>query len=313
MLTDKVRSGNWMVRVVAVLVLLAASSVPAPAQALTSVNYVTQVQALVDQMVGTNIGFFVSEGRVWLMGITALMMFYMLILNAFASGIAKEKMVEFILLFFCAYTMLLFYDSPLPWTSSSFHSLFADTARWIDGMIDIHILNDLTASLKTIIDNAEVPVGFDVIGFIAYAGLLVDVSLLWFFSFGLTAASYIALAIGSMLGPLFIPFLMWPFMSWLFMGWLRYMVIYAIWRVMATAVIAVFANVSVWFLANIIGGDLSIGHIIAIVPAWTAIDILCLYVLWISHSLARDMVSGSASMGNPFTVVAGSVAAWAFR
>jgi TrbL/VirB6 plasmid conjugal transfer protein len=304
---------KWLLTATAIT--LGVSAAPAQAQglglgSLGAINYVTQIQGVVDNMVSTHIDLFLAEGQGLFNGLAAIMLVYMLILALFSKHVAAEKLVEFIFLYLTTYSMLAFYDSPLPWlSSSSVHSIFADEARWIDGMIDLSILNTLAATLKNLIDNAQAPVGFDIVGFLSYGFFVVDIILLWIFSFGLTAASYVALAVGAMLGPLFIPFLIWPFMSFLFTGWLRYMFIYSLWRVMVTAVVAIFANISMSFITMVIGGDLSTGHIMAIVPAWTTLNIVCLYVLWISHSLARDMISGSASMGNALSVAAGAVSA----
>jgi hypothetical protein len=291
-----------------------AQGIPSPFGGNGSVNYLTQIQAIVDQMVSSHIDIFVAEGQTMLTGMTVVVLIYTLGLWLFAGRFPVEKFVEFVFLYLTTFSMLQFYDSPLPWGSgSSFHSIFADEARWIDGTIDVSILNTLALGVKNIIDNAKIPIGLDVVGFVAYAGLIINVSLLWFLSFGITAASYIALSVGSMLGSLFIPFLMWPFMSWVFTGWLRYMFIYSLWRVMATCVVAVFANMSVWFINSIVGGDLSVGHIASLVPAWIALNVACLYVLWMSHSLARDMVSGSASLGNSLSAISGVVAAGILR
>lgn len=290
---------------------LGVASQPAHAQVFVGLEQpITQVQAIVDQLVSTQIGGILLQGQAMLQSLAAIMLVYMLILALFSRQAGLEAFVQFVFTYITAYAMLAFYDSPLPWGSgSSFHSIFADEARWIDGTIGLSIVNQLTATLKTIIDSVHAPMGFSIVAMIAYLGLLVDIVIMWIFSFGLTAASYVALSVGAMLGPLLIPFLIWPSMSWLFSGWLRYMLIYSFWRVMASAVIAVFANVDLMFINHYVIGDLSAGHLAAVVPAWTAINVVCLFVLWMSHVLARDLISGSASMGNPFSTIAGAAAA----
>ena len=62
---------------------------------------------------------------------------------------------------------------------------------------------------------------------------------------------YFGLALGLLLGPIFIPWLMVPQLSWLFWGWLKTVVMYSFYAAVAAAIWRVIAEVGVAMLPQV--------------------------------------------------------------
>src|SRR5256712_12253129 len=61
-------------------------------------------------------------------------------------------------------------------------------------------------------------------------------------AFVVTAFGFVATAVCVLVGPVFIPFFIVPKMEWLFWGWVRCFIQYAVYQVIAAAVVYIIAN-----------------------------------------------------------------------
>ncbi len=87
----------------------------------------------------------------------------------------------------------------------------------------------------------------------------------------------IALAILIILGPIFIPFLVFDPLSFLFWGWFRAMITYSLYAVIAGAVLRVFSAVGIAFITSMGTADLNVNSfmevgmwMLAVVPFFVA-------------------------------------------
>ena len=101
----------------------------------------------------------------------------------------------------------------------------------------------------------------------------------------------IALAILIILGPIFIPFLVFDPLSFLFWGWFRAMVIYSLYAVMAGAVLRVFSAVGIAYITSLGNASLDIESFMD-VGMW----MLAVVPLFISGMLASLKCGELASM-----------------
>ena len=68
--------------------------------------------------------------------------------------------------------------------------------------------------------------------------------------------AHVALAILTILGPIFIPFLVFEPLSFLFWGWFRAMITYSLYAVIAGAVLRVFSAVGIAYVTSLRNTDL---------------------------------------------------------
>ena len=89
--------------------------------------------------------------------------------------------------------------------------------------------------------------------------------------------AHVALAILTILGPIFIPFLVFEPLAFLFWGWFRAMITYSLYGVIAGAVMRVFSAVSIAFITSMGNANLDTQNfidvgmwVLAIVPMFIA-------------------------------------------
>ena len=111
----------------------------------------------------------------------------------------------------------------------------------------------------------------------------------------------IALAILIILGPIFIPFLMFEPLSFLFLGWFRAMITYSLYAVMAGAVLRVFSAVGISYTTTLGNANLDIESLMD-VGLW----MLAVVPLFVSGMLASLKCGELASMLVTSTGAAGS-------
>lgn len=137
-------------------------------------------------------------------------------------------------------TMLVFYDVALPGTGTSFSNIVTDASSYLVNLLDADAIQNMFGHLDLIWSRMIMPSYLAWFAMAIYLLLLVVI----FFAKGviifIIVGSYVAAAVCGLVGPLFIPFLMWRPMSWLFWGWLRAYIQYAFVPVIAIAYMMVF-------------------------------------------------------------------------
>jgi hypothetical protein len=111
--------------------------------------------------------------------------------------------------------------------------------------------------------------------------------------------------IGSLLGPLFIPFLVVPRLSWLFWNWLSFMLQYSFYQVVASALVFVWTNVLVNFIDRSVHGDYALAHFFILLVPLGMLNIGLIFSVFRITSFVSDLFKGTAAAGNN---LAGSVA-----
>jgi hypothetical protein len=286
--------------------LYAQEAPPAPSQ----IAIVSWVGTQLNNMVSSNIGLFVGEGQGVLGSIFALLLVWYFMVGLFSQHMRNELLVELVLNFMLCQMMLTFYDSPMPWGGGiSFHQIFAQEAQWAAATIDISSVKTVINTVNLAWQSMEKPTGLNLLGYIAYAQFCGNLALVWLFCSGITLIAHIALGFGALMGPLLIPFFIWPVMSWLFWGWVRFMTTYALYIISSSAVVCIYGNVISYFFLHILNGNYTLGNISALILPFSVLNLAFLVAFWQCHTWARDLASGSASIGGS---VSGMVQAAAF-
>jgi type IV secretory pathway VirB6-like protein len=222
-----------------------------------------------------------------------------------------EMVIDLILNFMIAQMMLVFCDAPMPWGGGlSFHEIFSAEATWAASTLDMAVVNDVMQHVKDMWANMEQPSGLAILDYLTYFDFTLFLSVVWLFCSGITMIAHVALGFGALAGPLFIPFFIWPSMNWLFWGWVRFMITYALYIFSSSAIVYLYANCMKYFFTNIVNGVYTLGPLAALVMPFAVLQLIFVICFWQCHSWARDIATGSASMGSSVSgaVQAASVA-----
>ena len=153
------------------------------------------------------------------------------------------KSIHFFGMFLLAEALLRYYDAPLPFTNSSFHQLLPNAAADLAKNIDLASLNTMLQRIKAILDGTERPSVFNPFELVMFVGLLLNMAVAEGLAFATAIVGFVGIGIGSLLGPLFIPWLVVPKVSWLFWNWFSFMLQYSFYQVVASALVFVWTSV----------------------------------------------------------------------
>lgn len=269
------------------------------AKADSPVSPVTWISQELNNLVDTHIDLFVADGQNVLWSIAAVLLVWYLLIGLLARSLRNELIVELILNFMLCSMMLTFYDQPMPWGGGiSFHQVWAQEAAWAAGTIDQGAATDLVNAANAMYKAIDLPHMYDVLGVFMYAGLIANLVIIWLFTSGITLIAHIALGFGALVGPLLIPFFVWPALNWIWTGWLRFMTTYALYLIASSAIVYVYAHVMLAFITNFFGGNYSLAQFGALSLPFAVLNGIFLVAFWQCHTWARDLASGSASLGS---------------
>ena len=260
---------------------------------------------------------------------------------AFSGNIQPWELARVIIGIWIPWVMLQFYTTPIPDTSPpmTFPGMIAAGGNWLHSLL----LDDSVSAMQTELGKlvksiganiTTEPKGADVWSLMtgsfqaaitAVAGTIMSILmvLLLLILFAITYAqviwAHIALAILTILGPIFIPFLVFEPLAFLFWGWFRAMITYSLYGVIAGAVLRVFSAVGISFITSMGNANLDTQNfvdvglwVLAVVPMFIAGLLASLKCGELASMLVTSAgAAGSGLMGMATTgaVVAGGGAA----
>ena len=230
---------------------------------------------------------------------------------AFGGNIQPWELVRVVMGLWIPWVMLQFYTTLIPGMAFTFPGMIAAGGNWLHNLL----IGDAVYSMQTELGNlirslaanleAQAQQGH-VLGLvtggihaaITAASGLVMLAFVVLMLLLLAAVTYaqviwaqIALAILIILGPIFIPFLVFDPLSFLFWGWFRAMVIYSLYAVMAGAVLRVFSAVGIAYITSLGNANLDMQSLTD-VGLW----MLAVMPLFVSGMLASLKCGELASM-----------------
>ena len=216
---------------------------------------------------------------------------------AFGGGLQPWEIVKVIIGIWIPWVMLQFYTTNIPGMVHDFPHMIVAGGNWLNLLLVDDSVNSvqrelmalfrqLAANQEAAIDSGDI---LDVLttGFQATMTAITGFTLVIFMALMmliLSAVVYaqvvwaqIALAILIILGPIFIPFLVFDPLSFLFWGWFRAMITYSLYAVIAGAVLRVFSAVGIAFITSMGSADLNVNSfmevamwMLAVVPFFVA-------------------------------------------
>jgi TrbL/VirB6 plasmid conjugal transfer protein len=210
------------------------------------------------------------------------------------------EVIHFFGMFLLAEALLRYYNAPLPFTNSSFHQLLPAAAADLAKTIDLGTVSTLLQHIKAIVEGTERPSVFNPLELVMFVLLLVNMLVAEGLVFAASILGFIGIGLGSLMGPLFIPWLVVPKVSWLFWNWFSFMLQYSFYQVIASALVWVWANVLVTFLDNSFHGDYSLSHVMSLIVPMAVLNIGMFYSIFRIPAFVQDLFKGAAASGAGF-------------
>jgi hypothetical protein len=209
-------------------------------------------------------------------------------------------LVQFIVMYLIAENMLRYYDTPMFGSGSTFSSFLPDAMKTYANWIDISRMDMTLQNIDTVLANIQRPQIFNIALALPYVFVEMDMWLLSGVLFAVTAVGFAALAIGQLVGPLFIPFFIVPRLSWLFWDWIQYMIKYSLYRVVSAGLLYISCTFLDAFFTHAMAGDFSLFNMARLIPAMISVTLACLWMIFKVTSISSDLTSGASTGGMGF-------------
>jgi hypothetical protein len=212
-------------------------------------------------------------------------------------GFSMGKFLNFFMLITFAYVMVRFYDSAIPGIGYSLRGFINGGAQYLVSVIGTdgvtNILNTLQQAqsnegpgLMTTVSSPYNAIIFALIQ-VLIAGLSALVSVI--IGYGAVASTVVG-----MLGPIFIPFLVFEKLEFLFWGWLRAFLGFCFYKVVAAATISILAQMLGHYYA-IMGGFVDPGQMIKQLPMLILLVLVNGFILLKIPAMTATIFSGHTS------------------
>jgi type IV secretory pathway VirB6-like protein len=214
-------------------------------------------------------------------------------------GFNLGKFLNFFLLITFAYTMVKFYDTSLPGVGYSLRGFINGGAQYLvsvigtDSVVNIqNTLNQAQSSSGPGITKALMNPYYAIV----YVIIQVLIAVLAAVVSAIIAYGAIASAAIGLLGPLFIPFLVFHKLDFLFWGWLRAFIGFCFYKVLAAAVFSILGNLLAQYYTQLIGFS-DPGNMVTQLPLLILLVLVNVYVLFKIPVITQALFSGHASGG----------------
>ena len=234
------------------------------------------IQTALDGLTASAGGEVMALGTGMFTGLTLIVIVIAGVKIAFSGNIQPWEAVRLVIGIWIPWVMMQFYTTTIPGMSQTFPGMIAEGGNFLHEML----LGDIISSMQTELGDMVRAIAANmqtqaaqgnVIGILtggvhafitAVAGSII-MALLVLMLIVLFAVTYaqviwaqIALAILIILGPIFIPFLVFEPMAFLFWGWFKGMLTYSLYAVIAGCVLRVFSAVGIAYITTLGGANL---------------------------------------------------------
>ena len=197
---------------------------------------------------------------------------------AFGGGLQPWEVVRVIIGIWIPWVMLQFYTNNIPGMAFTFPHMIAAGGNWLNDLLVDDSVSSVQVELTKLfgalskaqdaaIESGDIMSVFTIglqasmtaiTGFVIVIFMALMMLLLSAVTYAQVIWAQIALAILIILGPIFIPFLVFDPLSFLFWGWFRAMITYSLYAVIAGAVLRVFSAVGIAFITSMGTANLNV-------------------------------------------------------
>jgi len=204
---------------------------------------VATVQQAITTLLSTEEPTFIGIGNRMFLSFATVILSWQGIRMMLAWREAGDHMFSFaklLLIIAFGYTMIAYYESPIPGIGTSFSNLITDQAAYLAGILSARSVQEAQEHLNILWNALQQPDAWSLLANLLYWTMLIVIGLAQFALLFVVSFSMIASAVCGLVGPLFVPFFIVPTLEWLFWNWLKAFIQYSFMLVIANAFIFVF-------------------------------------------------------------------------
>jgi hypothetical protein len=182
------------------------------------------IQQAITALLTTYEGEFIRLGYGLFISFATILLSWHGVRMAFTGGDSDDNLFGFArLLMFTsiAYSMIAFYESPIPGVGVSFSNLLTDQAHYFATILDARSLEDVFTHLDELWSKFVQPDPWSMLATLQYWALLIVLALAKTATMAVVAFGLIASAVCALVGPIFVPFILIQPLDWMFWGWFK--------------------------------------------------------------------------------------------
>ncbi len=210
-------------------------------------------------------------------------------------GFNMAKFLSFFMLITFAYVLVRFYDSSIPGIGYSLRGFINGGAQYLVSVIG----NDSVTTIQNTLSQAQSNGGPGVMKAlmnpyyaIVYVIIQVLIATLTAVVSAIVAYGAVASAVIGLLGPVFIPFLVFDKLEFLFWGWLRAFIGFCFYKVLAAAVLSILGHLLAQYYSQLIAFS-DPGNMVKELPLLILLVLVNVYILFKIPALTMSIFSGS--------------------
>ena len=209
-------------------------------------------------------------------------------------GFSMGRFLSFFMLITFAYTMVKFYDNPIPGVGYSFRGFINGGAQYLVSVIG----SDSTTSIQNTINQAQTANGPGMMKALmnpyyamVYLVIQVLIAVLAAAVSAIVAYGAVASAVIGLLGPIFIPFLVFDKLEFLFWGWLRAFIGFCFYKVLAAAVLSILAHLLAAYYTQFVAFS-DPGSMVQELPLLILLVFVNIYILFKVPAMTQSLFGG---------------------
>src|ERR1700726_1552170 len=213
------------------------------------------------------------------------------------QGFHMGRFLSFFMLITFAYTLVRFYDSSIPGVGQSFRGFINGGAQYLVSVIG----SDSITSIQSTLNQAQATSGPGMMKalmnpYYAIVYVIIQVLIATFSAAVSAIVAYGAIpsAVVGLLGPVFIPFLVFDKLDFLFWGWVRAFISFSFYKVVAAACLSVLSHILVGYYTNFINATDPV-TMVKNFPLLLLLILVNVFVLLKIPALTASIFSGSSS------------------
>ena len=213
---------------------------------MTELNPFSLVSGAIVDLLTRHGDMFVSIGTNMFRGFAIILIAWFGVRAALSSteghGVPFGRFASLLLTIAIGFTMMTFYDRPIPGIGRSFTHLITDQAQALAAQLETSQVQVLSDRLNEVYASLEQPVFYNAMQVVGYFIVVIFVTGARVALVAVIAFGWVATAVAVLVGPVFVPFFIVPHMEWMFWGWLKSLIQYSFYQVIAQAFVFVFGS-----------------------------------------------------------------------
>ncbi len=298
-------------------------NVPAQIPAAQLQDFKGFLDVVLDTVVGGAAPDVLTLGHQLWGGLAAVVVAWTGLKIAFSGTLEPWTLVRVVLGIAIPRTLLHYYSIPIPGVGLTFPAMVAAGGIWLQNLFISDVVSvgytEMTAlvqafaarlgaawsggSLVSIVTEGVSVFFSSLVSLVMGVPLVLGLVALFCLTYAQVIWAQVAIAIVILLGPVFIPWLLFEPLSFLFWGWFRSLMVYTLYGVVAGAILRVFMGVGMGYVTTYTGALMGTG---SADPAELGLWVVVLLPLIVSGlmagmkvgELAAMLVSGSGSVGS---------------